>query len=105
MLPVEKAELEEAFASDEAERVCNAMVATAFYEQDWRWAQDKCVSFFLGDNYQYIGLAATCLGHIARVLKTLEKDKIIDILTSRIGDEQFAGIIEDAIDDIKMFVK
>lgn len=105
ILPINRYEAEEAFASNNVERICYSMVSIAFYEQDWKWAQDKCLAFFLCNDYRISSLAATCLGHIARVHGKLEKSKVVKILESRMGNPEIAGFIEDALDDINMFVK
>ncbi|HEV2482493.1 MAG TPA: hypothetical protein VGS79_22670 [Puia sp.] len=102
--PVDKHSAEQAFASSDVEKICDAMVAVAFYEQDWKWAQDECLGFFKNENSDISGLAATCLGHIARVHRKLEKEKVIAVLRSRLEDAEIAGRIEDALDDIEQFV-
>jgi len=101
--PVDKYYAEQVFASSDVEKICDAMVAVAFYEQDWKWAQDKFLGFFKDENSDISGLAATCLGHIARVHHNLEKEKVITVLRSRLGDAKIAGRIEDALDDIEQF--
>ena len=57
----------------------------------------------MNDNPDISGLAAICLGHLARIHGQFEKDKVIPILRSRLNDTAIAGRIEDALDDIKMF--
>lgn len=103
VFPLNKDSAERMFASNDVEKICNALLAIAFHEKDWKWAQDKCLAFFFSDNPDISGLAATCLGHIARIHHQIEKDKVISILRGKLGDRRIAGRIEDAIDDIEMF--
>jgi len=102
VVPIAKSEAEQIFASDQADNICDAMVGIAFFEQDWKWAQDKCLSFLESTNTDVSRLAATCLGHIARIHHKIEK-KVIAALRSRLNDANIAGQVEDALDDIEQF--
>jgi hypothetical protein len=103
--PITKQEAEKAFSSNDSEKICTALVAISFYEEDWKWAQDKCLGFLESEGYEFSSLAATCLGHIARVHGKLEKDKVMQALNRHINDPKISGYIEDAIGDINMFLK
>ena len=103
IFPIDKDSAEKIFLSNNAEKICHAMVAIALHEQDWKWVQDKCLYFLTNDNPEISGLAATCLGHIARIHRQIEKDKVIPLLRSRLNNPDIAGQIEDALSDIAMF--
>jgi len=103
IFPIDKASAENIFSSNDVEKICYAMVAIAFHEQDWKWVQDKCLHFLTSANPQISGLAATCLGHIARIHGQIEKGKVIPLLQSRLSNTNIAGRIEDALSDIEMF--
>ena len=92
-----------AFASGESEQICKALVAVTIHDNDWRWVQEKCLEFLTSDDVDVSGLAATCLGHIARIHRTLDKARVIAALTNHLKDSRIAGRIEDALDDIEMF--
>ncbi|MBF7092964.1 hypothetical protein IUY40_15635 [Flavobacterium sp. ALJ2] len=49
-------------------------------------------------------MAVTCLGHIARIHRVIDKEKVLKAFESRKDDEAINGRIEDAIDDINVFV-
>lgn len=103
VLPLDKDSAQKIFASNDVDRICDAMVVIAFHEPDWKWVQDICLTFFMSDDPAVSGLAATCLGHVARIHGQLEKEKVLPLLYSRLSDPQIAGRIEDALDDIEMF--
>ncbi|WP_207513112.1 hypothetical protein [Longitalea luteola] len=103
-IPLDKELAEKIFASKDVKNICHALVAIALNEQDWKWVQDKCLYFFMSNNSEISGLAATCLGHVARIHGKLEKDKVISILRTRLNEPEIAGI-GDALDDIEMFIK
>lgn len=105
VFPLDKESAEKIFASNDTKKICHAMVAIALHEQDWKWVQEKCLAFFLSDNPEISGLAAICLGHVARIHGQLEKDKVIPILRRRLNEPEIAGQIEDALSDIEMFAK
>ncbi|WP_167080781.1 hypothetical protein [Massilia aquatica] len=49
------------------------------------------------------GVSATCLGHIARIHRKLEKEKVIAALRMKLDRSEIAGVVEDALDDISTF--
>lgn len=103
--PIDRKVAEDAFASRDAKNICEALVSVALNDPDWRWAQNQCL-YFLGNKSPEIrGLAATCLGHIARVHRQLEKEKVLSALREHLNDDPILGRVEDALDDIGMFLK
>jgi hypothetical protein len=50
------------------------------------------------------GLAMTCLGHIARIHKAIDLDKVMPVLTKQLSDSEIRGQVEDAIEDINHYV-
>ena len=60
--------------------------------------------FFHSPDAQLSGLAARCLGHLARIHRKLDKEKIVHALTLRQNTPEISGRIQDALDDIEMFV-
>lgn len=102
-LPLTKDDAAKALATASPAVVCRALVSIAFYEQDWRWAQDRCLDALSNANPDVRGLAATCLGHVARVHGTLEKARVLAALTPLLSDPVVAGRVEDALNDISTF--
>lgn len=96
---------EKAFASNEVKCICEAMVSIAFYEPDWKWVQNKCLGFLNNEKPEIRGLAATCLGHIARIHRQLEKEKVLNALHGLLDDHAISGQVKDALDDIDMFLQ
>ena len=100
--PIEKSKAEDIFLSGDKNQICNTMVSVAFHEEDWRWAQEKFIEFFFNSDPDISGLAATCLGHLARIHRNIEKERVLQILRSAVYKE-IEGRVDDAIDDIEMF--
>jgi hypothetical protein len=103
VLPLTREAAVKAFASGQADRICPALVAVAFHEPDWRWAQERCLELIGSEDPDVSGLAATCLGHVARIHRILDMERVRKALHSRIQDPLIAGRILDALDDIEMF--
>jgi hypothetical protein len=97
--------------SDEVEKVTRGDVAIAtdallnltYNEGDRRWLQAfliECIEADLDD--QVRALAITCIGHIARIDRWVDP-VLVGKLHGLEGDSKFAGIAEDALDDIASF--
>ena len=98
-------EIAQSFASKDANKICDALVSMAFYEENWKWSQDQCLLFLSHPNAQIRGLAAVCLGHIARTHRHLNRALVISSLKKLFNDEKIAGQVQDALDDIQVFLK
>lgn len=95
---------ENELASGDVKRVCGALLSVAFQEPDWQWAQEKFLALLESESPDVRGLSATCLGHIARIHGKLDKGRVVAALNSHLDDKAILGQIEDALDDIAMFV-
>lgn len=102
---ISKIEALQIFATHCTNDICNALVALAFYNPDWKWVQDQCLIFINHKDIDIQKLAAICLGHLARIHSTLEKEKVLPVLMEKLNDKEMAGTVQDALDDIKMFWK
>lgn len=100
-----KAEAERIFSSADAYSLQGALVSMALNEPDWRWVQEKCLGFTAHPDPGVRALAATCLGHLARIHRQLDLDVVMPRLELLLRDPETAGYAETAIDDVKMFIK
>ena len=103
--PVTKNEAERAFKSLEPNQIVNALLGITYFDADWEWVQDWCLHFLESKDVSVRNAAIACLGHLARIHKTINKPKVLGALRNHIKDASFEGRIEDAIDDIEMFAK
>jgi hypothetical protein len=103
--PIDWETAEKNFLSDDPEIICETLLAVTLHAGDWRRVQGKCLSFLENRNTSISGLAATCLGHIARIHQQLDKKKVIAALKAKLDNKEIRGNIEDALDDIKIFMK
>jgi len=100
-----KEELESNFASNDINLITDSLVSLSLYEKDWRWAQDIFLYFLNNDNPDISGLAATSLGHIARIHHNLDKEKVRSSLEQKVNDPLIGGRVQDALDDIEIYLQ
>jgi len=93
-----------AFSSGNTPDACKSLVSLAFYETDWHWVQNKCLEFAKAENDELAGVAITCIGHLARIHKKLDLDIVLPVLDELGRNPKFKGRVEDALDDIKMYM-
>ena len=93
-----------ALKSDDASLVTKTLLYITFHHPNDRWVQDICLLLLDNENADIKGLAITCLGHLARIHKRLDTKKVFAILEDKKDDEALKGRIEDAIEDITLFV-
>ena len=100
--PISREEAEAAFASDDPERIARVLVNVAFHDADWRWVQERCLGFVRDDVAAVRQIAVTCLGHLARIHRQLDLERVLPALDELSRDP--AVQIDDALDDIQMFI-
>lgn len=103
--PISRSEAEKAFDSNDAAVICDALVRVALHDPDPVWSQTVTLRFTAHADVGVRGLAATCLGHIARIHKRLDLSVVVPILVKLSEDPIVGGRAEDALDDIRMYMK
>jgi hypothetical protein len=104
-LPISYEEAKESLKSDDPIRVNDALVRLTYHDSDWRRVQDQCLQLVSHSDPVVKGLAVSCLGHLARIHKTIDTVKVLPLLSSLLDDPDVGGRAEDAIDDIEMFAR
>ena len=94
-----------AFDSNDAKQICNALISITFHDPDWRWVQEQCMRLAKFPNVEVRGLVATCFGHIARIHGQLDIEPVSSTLKLLADDPEVAHRVDDAVDDIRMFMK
>lgn len=105
--PISKDDALAAFASGERAKISDSLVSIALHEPDWQWVQESCLRFLL-DESQHTdirGLAATCLGHVARIHRALDRDRVVATLRGLLQNPVLNGRAQDALDDIEIFMR
>lgn len=77
VLPRSREELEAAFTSHDPSQIHDALISAAYWGQDWRWAQDKCLSFADHASEMVRAGVAYALGLIAVFHAKLDMDIVV----------------------------
>jgi hypothetical protein len=100
---IDRADAETAFATGDSERISDALVRFAYHDPEWRWVQDTCLQFLDHPDTSVRGVAATCLGHVARIHGRIDGLRVVPALRRLLPIDEVGGPAEDALDDIAIF--
>ena len=102
--PLSRQEAETIFKQGDAEAIIDALLSVTFHEKDWQWVQSSCLKFLEYPDKNVRAVAATCLGHLARIHGTIDV-AVVPALEAHLSDPEVGGRASDALDDIAMSVK
>ena len=102
--PISRQEAEAAFTSGVSHAICDALVRLVYHDPDGKWLQEKCIEMSENSDAEVAGLAVTCLGHLARIHRTLDLERVLPILKRVRTNPELAGRAEDALDDIETYL-
>ena len=99
-------ELERLLGSEDEQEVIEALMYSVFNIDDPEWVQEKCRNLICSENSLNVrGLAVTCLGHVARMHKKINRSLTAPLLMELAKNQDLSGRASDALDDIEQFVK
>lgn len=104
--PIGRVPARKLFAADDRETICRTLVSVAMFESDRRWAQSQCLKFARHDDSFVRGVAATCLGHLARIHGAIDEDKVVPVVRELLRDRDpgTRGKAQDALSDFSTFL-
>jgi hypothetical protein len=102
--PLLRADAEEKLRSADSTSRVDALLALAFYDSDWRWVQDRCLSMLDDPHVDVRAMAALCFGHLARIHRQLDLDRVIPALKAVLDTPVVGAKARDALDDIEVFI-
>ena len=85
--------------------MCQAIIDAVHYISDYDWLLAEFRKLLNHTNAEVRGVTVSCIGHLARLNKNADKDQLLQILQPLLSDDEIAGRVEDAMDDINMFLK
>lgn len=103
--PTTKSEAKRILASSDLDRVREVLVYVALNEPDWRWVQEWCLRLLAHDDWSVRALAATCVGHVARIHRQLDLDRCLPALRALLDVPETCGYAESALEDVEMFIR
>lgn len=102
--PLSRDKAEALLGSGDPATICETLVSIAFFDPDLDWAQKKCLDFTWHSDTSVRCVAATCIGHLARIHGDVDLDLVLPRLKAMHSDPETAGYAETALSDIRMFV-
>ena len=93
--------------SDETDRIVDALLSLAFYEDNWMSVENLCIGHSSHTDSKVRGIAILCFGHLARIHGQLHIEKVMPIINKALIDKDdfIRGHAYDAKDDINTFLK
>lgn len=105
IFPLSRHELEKLLDSGKERAIIDALLSAAYYDADWRWVQETCLRFLDHSDRGVRSIAIICMGHIARIHKTLDVEIVLPrLLALKAEDPSIAPSVDDAIEDIQVFL-
>jgi hypothetical protein len=101
----DRVQIENLLRGDDADGIRDALLSAAYYDPDWRWVQGQCVIFSRHEDRNIRWVSAICFSHIARIHRQLDLEIVLERLVEMRSDPLVASAANDALDDIKFFMK
>lgn len=98
-------EAEANLASEDVELMARTLIALGLYDDDWEWVQEQGVKHLGHKNEVVVSAAILSIAHMARTNGKINKSLVLPALIAVAVDKRYEGRVQDAIDDIEMFVK
>ncbi|MGW5920544.1 hypothetical protein ACWFPY_16245 [Nocardia fluminea] len=101
--PIDRDESIALLASDESRIVSETILRLALHDADGAWVTDRALALLDNADTDVRASAATALGHIARIHREIDRDRVVPALRRLLDDPETAGRADDALDDIEVF--
>jgi len=106
-VPVRRRTREEilsALSSGEAQKIHDALISAAYWDQDWRWAQQQLVNFADHEDELVLWAVVAGLGFIAVFHGEIDEETALPILNRLKNRPALAGDVEETLAEIDRFV-
>lgn len=103
--PLSRRQAIQNLAIGDSRLIATTLIALGLHDSDWRWVQNQCVAYLSHSSEIVVSSAILALAHSARISGAIEKDTVLPALEMLATDSRYVGRVQDAIDDIRVFVK
>ncbi|HEY7183141.1 MAG TPA: hypothetical protein VIC84_17045 [Blastocatellia bacterium] len=101
---ISRSEAMVALGSGNPRDICKALVRLAFHDPDWEWVQSLCIELAEHSTVEVQLTAILCLGHLARIHRALDLEKVAPLLIALRKNPLLSGRVDDAMNDIEIFL-
>jgi hypothetical protein len=103
--PATPADVRAALERDDLPGALDAMVGSVLHGgAEWRELQEFNLQLLDHEDRQVSALAATCLGHLARVYRQLDQERVVSALRRVRSTLHLEGAAANALEDIEVFL-
>ena len=102
--PIARAEVLRRIGAGYPSEIAEGLLRSAQHDPDWKWVQELCLQLLGHKNDDVRRAAITSLGHLARIHSILDLEIVLPRLEVLRSHPTLGGTIEDALDDIRIFV-
>ncbi len=102
--PRPRALLERQLNDANPEVVIHALLSAAYHDPDAGWVEAHCRRLAGHPDVWVRRNAAACLGHLARIHRTLDLASALPVLERLAADPETRGWAEDALSDLRVFL-
>ena len=92
------------FSGHDNVKIPDALLGIVNSVGDYEWVVDQCLSFLDSKDEWVAKTAIICLGHIARIHRKIDRKKVIPALEKAALRDELSENVENALEDIEMFV-
>jgi len=105
-VPLTNREIEQTFQHGNTRDISQTLVTLALYDADWKKVEKYCLEFLEYPDSGVRSVAATCIGHLARIHKILDLGIVLPALYRHLSDpgQWVAGNADNALSDIGIFM-
>ena len=94
-----------AINSNDTKIICESLIYLGLHADSTKDVEDILVEKIFSTNYHIASAALISIAHLARRNKDIDLDKFINLANSLPLKNDLKGIVDDVVDDIKMFSK
>jgi hypothetical protein len=80
-------------------------LSAALHDPDAAWVTDRALRLVNSPDFGVRAAAVTALGHLARIHRAIDEERVVPVLRRLSNEPEIAGRVEDALDDIAVFVR
>lgn len=84
-----------------------ALLRLSLHDSDPKWLEVTVLPYLRHEHHWVRGVAAMCLGHVARLHGDLNLEVVVPAISDLLNDpvRETRGKAEDALEDIEMYVR
>ncbi|QIS13447.1 hydantoinase B/oxoprolinase family protein [Nocardia arthritidis] len=101
--PIDRGDAEAILASSDPHLIAEAILRSALHDPDGVWVTERALELLESRDIDVRAIAATALGHIARIHRVIDRERVIPALRRLMDNPETVGQAEDTLDDIEIF--